>query len=156
MEGLDLSGVEAKYKWAQLHFEAVNSEISAWLDSDQNTIIVEHNEDFTQWYLQASMKGTKPNFERWGLMIGDCVTNLRDSLDHLIFGIAHLPASPKPEKSDKAAFIIRDKPESFAQDSKTRLCSVPQPVSEAVAKFQPFNRPHLYTPPLLGFAERVC
>jgi hypothetical protein len=102
------------------------------------------------------ISGEKPDFERWSLMVGDCVTNLRDSLDHLIYGIAQLPTSPKPESSHLAAFIIRDDLDRFEKDAKQRLCSVPNVVRDAVRSFQPINRPLPELPPLLGILGELA
>lgn len=75
MAELDLSGVEAKFAWARLHFEMVEKKIGLWHPRGGNSLILQQNEDFTQWYLQAEMNGPKPDLLRWSLMIGDCLTN---------------------------------------------------------------------------------
>jgi hypothetical protein len=147
---LDLMGVHAKLGWARHHFNAVNTEITAWLNTDPYHLTFHRNQQFTKFWVTVHARGDKPDFERWSLMVGDCVTNLRDSLDHLIFAIAQLPTSPKPEKRGLAAFIIRNHPREFSKDAKGRLCSVPEPILDAVRCFQPFNRPCAPLPPLLG------
>ncbi len=152
---LDLSGVYAKMAWARIHFQTLDVEIAKWLVDDAHRVIYERNEDLTQHYLRAEF-GAKPRIDRWPLMVGDCVTNLRDTLDHLIYAIAHLPESPLPAKADSAAFIIRDKPENFTKDARSRLCSVPDSVRDAVLSFQPFNRPHAVLPPLLSILSELA
>ncbi len=146
---LDLTSVYAKLEWALTHFKAVDLEIDAWLHSGENKIIVERNEDATQHYLRAHMPGPKPDSQRWSLMIGDCLTNLRDTLDHAVYAIASLPTSPKPDKRDKACFLMTSRPEDLRDWGKTKLASVPDAVRDVIFSFQPYNRPHPVLPPLL-------
>ena len=141
--------------WARGHFQALDAEIAVWLKDDAHRIVYKRNEDFTQHYLRAEF-GSKPRLDRWPLILGDCVTNLRDALDHLIYTIAHLPGMPLPAKADKAAFIIRNALPHFTDDAKQRLCSVPNTVRDAVLSFQPFNRPHAIVPPLLSILSELA
>jgi hypothetical protein len=150
-----LRGVYAKLSWARAHFHTMDAELQAWVKDDAHRIIYERNEDFTQHYLRADF-GSQPRHDRWPLMIGDCVTNLRDTLDHLIYAIAHLPGMPFPSEADKAAFIIRDAPGKFTKDAKTRLCSVPNVVRDAVLSFQPFNRPNGVRLPVLSLLSELA
>ena len=154
--GLDLSSVRAKLEWARGHFESVDREIAGWLKSNPHEVVFQRNDQCTKFWLLLRTGEPKPNFERWSLMVGDCITNLRDTLDHLIFAIAHLPNSPNASSSDRAAFIIRKDVVSFNKDSRNRLCSVPGSVKDAVLSFQPFNRPHFILPPLLGILSELA
>ena len=156
MPELDLSSVYAKLEWATTHFKAVDSEIDTWLNSGDNKLIYERNEDFTQHYLRAHMPGPRPDFQRWSLIIGDCVTNLRDALDHLIYAVASLPTSPSPDKREKACFLITSCEKDFWDWGKSKLASVPQPVRDAMLKVQPFNRPHVLLPPLLAVLRELA
>jgi hypothetical protein len=153
---LDLTSVKAKLEWARGHFEVVDREITAWLESNPHVVVFQCNHQCTKFWLTLRVNGAKPDFERWSLMVGDCVTNLRDTLDHLIYAIAHLSNSPNPTKSDRAAFIIRKLEVNFDTDAKTRLCSVPDVVENAVRRYQPFNRSHSLLPPLLGILAELA
>lgn len=153
---LDLARVHAKLKWARGHFEVVNGEISAWLKSNPHLVVFNRNQHFTKFWLTIRLDGPKPDFERWSFTVGDCVTNLRDTLDHLIYAIAHLPSSPNPAKSDLASFIIRDLEVNFIKDARSRLLSVPDSVKNSVRRFQPFERPDTQLPPLLGILAELA
>ncbi len=146
---MDLTSVNRKLQWARHHFDLVDREINAWLNTKPYSFTHEQNREHTKHWFRASVGGNH-DFQRWGLMIGDCLTNLRDTLDHLIYSIACLSTSPHPSRRESAAFIIRGCPDDFARDSKSRLASVPGPVLDAVLNFQPFNRPH---PPLLPLLQ---
>lgn len=154
---LNLATVNAKLAWARQHFKLADSEMDAWINSDPHRLLYERNQEFTKhWFRLKIKEGRTPDFVRWSLMVGDCITNLRDTLDHLIYAIAALPTSPNPGKRDKAAFIIRTDPENFAKGRRSRLCSVPDPVANAVLDFQPFNRPHPKLPPVLGLLSELA
>jgi hypothetical protein len=137
---LDVGSVNAKLGRARHHFDLVDAEINTWLDTKPYVPIYERNREHTKHWLRLKVNGN-PDFRRWGLMIGDCLTNLRDTLDHLIYGIAALPGSPNHEKRERAAFIIRSCQKDFTYNCRTRLASVPEAVRDAVLSFQPFNRP---------------
>ena len=150
MSALDTTSVDAKLAWARNHFQIVQNEVIAWVNSKPHEILFESNQEFSKFWLRVRLKGERPDFMRWSLIIGDCVTNLRDTLDHLVYAIAHLPSSPNPTKRGKAAFVIAPSLKDFNAWSDSRLISVPGGVKDAVLSFQPFKRqtvPHL--PPLL-------
>lgn len=153
---LDLRSVYAKLEWATTHFKIVDAEINAWLYSGDNKILAQRNEDGTQHYLRAYMPKPKPDFQRWSLIIGDCLTNLRDTLDHAIFAIAQLASSPNQSKRDKAAFVLAADEAQFTAWSKTKLASLPDPIRGVVASFQPFNRPHPVLPSLLYLLSQLA
>jgi len=132
---LDLASVKAKLAWARSHFDLVDGEISTWLNGNPHQLVYERNEQFTKHWFRVKIIGAVPDFQRWALIIGDCVTNLRDALDHLIFAIAQLDTSPRPEKRDKAAFIIADTLTDFKEWSRGKLVSVPDPVRKSVLSF---------------------
>lgn len=154
---LDLTGTRAKLAWAHHHFEIVDKEITAWLEGNPHELMFECNEQHTKYWLRVRRIGETPDFQRWGLIIGDCVTNLRDTLDHLIVSIASLPTSPNPGKRDRAAFIIRGKAADFISDSRQRLASVPESVRDSVLSFQPFKRvSNPKIPSLLGVLAELA
>ncbi len=154
---LDLTGTRAKLAWAHHHFKIVDGEITAWLKGNPHELVFQCNEQCTKYWLRASRVGAVPDFQRWGLIIGDCVTNLRDALDHLIFAIAGLPTSPNRDKRDKAAFIITSDVGEFKKWGRGKLASVPDPIKDSVFSFQPFNRrsnPRM--PSLLGILAELA
>ena len=155
MGQIDLSGVHLKLDWSRQHFNAVDDEIRTWLKDQPQSIFHDHNDDFTEHYARVRFAGGMPDFRRWSLMIGDCVTNLRDALDHLVFAIASDPAGPCRDKAHVAAFVIANRPEDF-RDSKNRIASVPEIIKNAIADFQPYRRPHKKFPPLLSVLRELA
>jgi hypothetical protein len=147
----DLSSVLKKLRHAERHFEAVNDDIKAWLETSSNTLVPERNDDFTKYALVARFQGPAPDLERWSLGMGDAVSNLRDCLDHLIYAIARFENRDKPSaKIDKLSFVIADDDLQFDRDARKRLMNLSTPVVEAVRSFQPYNRPHETIRPILA------
>jgi hypothetical protein len=100
-------------------------------------------------YLKTKLTGAAPPVERWALMLGDGMTNLRDSLDHLIYQISN----PNPAKPlfRKAAFVIVRERDRFKGEANNELARLSRTTRAVVEAFQPHNRPHhIVAPSLLG------
>jgi hypothetical protein len=154
---LDLTGVRAKLAWSRHHFEIVDGEIDTWMKRNPYQIIFQRNDEFTKFWLRLKITDNTADFQRWGLILGDCVTNMRDALDHLIFAIAGLITSPNPDKAERAAFVIASDSGEFKKWSRGKLASVPDSVRDSILTFQPFNRrsnPRL--PSLLGILAELA
>jgi len=144
-----MSSVEAKILRAKEHFAQVLNEIDQWIGNGAHTAVYERNEDGDQHYLRAKLTGTAPPVERWALLLGDGMTNLRDSLDHLIYQLSN--TDPENPTHPKAAFVIVQEPSSFSGEAKRKLANISGTTRAAVEAFQPYNRPHpIVAPSLLG------
>jgi hypothetical protein len=148
---LDLRSVYGKLDRAEEHFKHVDAEISAWMKRCTNSVAFEHNSDFTRHAVVLKRIGPEPELLRWTLIIGDCINNLRSSLDHLIYAVAKHETRDNPTCDiDKLAFIIVDKPELFMnKDNRKRLDGLSKEVIDAVRNSQPFIRVHPTLPPAL-------
>jgi hypothetical protein len=144
-----VNSIEAKIAPAKEHFAQVQHEIDTWLDSGSFTVSYERNEACDEHYLKANLIGAAPNAVRWALMLGDGMTNLRDSLDHLIYQISN-PNLDKPQYR-KAAFVIVREAKDFKKEANNKLAGVSKKTRAVVEAFQPYNRPHQsVAPSLLG------
>lgn len=78
-----LAGVVAKYNRSSQLFDELRIEIGEFLDAEQgpHSSRGEFNEDTWEWI--ERFQARKPPI-RWGILLGDCVHNLRSALDHLI------------------------------------------------------------------------
>jgi hypothetical protein len=148
---LDLTSVYGKLGRGEEHFKQVDAEISAWMKCCTNNVSFEHNSDFTRHALILRRVGPDPNLLRWTLIIGDCINNLRSSLDHLIYAAAKHEARNNPTCDvENLAFIIVDKPELFMNKyNRKRLDGLSKGVIDAVRNCQPFMRNHPTLPPAL-------
>jgi hypothetical protein len=148
---LDLKSVYGKLGRAEEHFQAVDAEISSWMKDCTYSFAFEHNADFTRHAVVLRRVGPDPDLLRWTLIIGDCINNLRISLDHLIYAVAKHETRNNPTCDiEKLAFIIVDKPELFmSKDNRKRLEGLSDEVIDAVRNCQPFIRKHPVLPPAL-------
>jgi hypothetical protein len=72
--------------------------------------------------------------QRWALVIGDCVHNLRCALDHLALQLAG------GDPTDTTTmFLISDDAVRYHADAKRRLKRVPTPMRERIESLQPFH-----------------
>src|SRR5262245_2957355 len=84
-----LTGVVAKFNRSKEQFDVLRAEIGEFLDQEPQTHLSrgEFNADTWEWIERFQMQGPPL---RWGVILGDCVHNLRSALDHLICQVALL------------------------------------------------------------------
>lgn len=152
---LNLNSVNAKIKRAREHASMLENEIRAWRKPDPYEIKHEISNDLRihRFILQVSKQ---PDLERWSLILGDAIHNLRSALDHLVYAVAISESSQDPPPGDDTlAFPICDTPENFhgmgkSKGAKRKIENLSCPVISLVEMFQPFNRKNQFTPPYLG------
>lgn len=146
---LNLASVDAKLKRARNHAEALKNEVRLWYDRRPYSITHETNADFTRYSVILHMSEC-PDFERWSLMLGDSIHNLRAALDHLVYAIASCESGKEsPPDEDVLAFPICDTPDKFSV-ARRRIRSLSCLVRTAIEGLQPYNRSHPKIPPLLS------
>ena len=142
-----MNSVEAKVERAKEHFAQVQYEIDAWVGGDPFSATYEQNEEGSQHCLRAKLIGDRPPVDKWALLFGDGITNLRDALDHLVYQISNTdvehPSHPK------AAFVIVRQQSSFSAEAKGKLANISQATRATIESFQPYNRPHPQVAPSL-------
>ncbi len=154
---LDFTGVYAKVGRAEEHFKVVDLEIKTWLESGKHTYIPHRNSDFTRFLLTVRIYGPAPDLLRWTLIIGDCINNLRSSLDHLVYAIAKSQTANQPfAKIEKLAFVIADNEKDFSEWSRTRLKYIPRNILAAIKETQPYQRTNPDIPPFLGIVRDLA
>ena len=77
--------------------------------------------------------------ERWQLLVGECVHNMRSTLDNLAFALARLRLDPPPVPG-KVSFPICTTKAAFRNGGKAGLMQLPVAARDRIAKLQPFNR----------------
>jgi hypothetical protein len=84
-------------------------------------------------------------------MAGDCVTNLRSALDHLVYAFAiRDTGNSVPPDSRKLQFPICDSREAFDGDvRRKRLQGLSVKAQAFVERAQPYHRSHQSLPPVL-------
>ena len=85
----------AKLQWAKQHIEQLESQSNAYLRERLKLTV--HRDFMGQLVMTVTYQGDLP--ANFGLMIGDIATNLRSTLDHIIWHIVspHLTADDREE-----------------------------------------------------------
>jgi hypothetical protein len=144
-----LDSVLAKIERAQEHARLLDHEFEAWRQQDPYGIAQQVNRDLTRHSLVIAIK-TPPPLQRWSLLLGDAIHNLRSALDHLVYAISvhELQADPPPNGAH-CAFVIADTRREF-RARRRRIEALSLPVQQAIADVQPYQRQHVSMPPLLA------
>ena len=152
----DYSSVWAKFHRAEEHIDTFEKEVMAWAQSNPYRVAVKHNADCSRYWAVVREIIHSPNLERWSLVSGDAVHNLRCALDHLVYSIAifRTQQNPPPRRRDWV-FPIRGDQASFQSTiSNNPFPRLGTAVLKEIERFQPYNRPHRVFPPLLTLLQR--
>jgi hypothetical protein len=152
---INLISVLAKLGRAHEHAQSIKNEILAWKNSKPYTVTREKNVDSTRYSLVVHI-GIYPPVERWTLMFGDAVHNLRCALDHLVYAIAIRQSGQNPPPDEGSLmFPICGTNTSFSDARKRRLSTLSLAVQTAIENCQPYNRRHKDLPPLLSVLDEI-
>ena len=145
----ELSNSWLKIGRADEHAKLVCEEIAAWKNREPYTITSHRTPDGHFHHLLIHFEAAFSR-DRWALIIGDCVHNLRSALDHLVYAIAVREAGTDPPPDERRLqFPICDSPVKFSEQ-EWRLQSLSQTVRTVLEAVQPYKRLHPSLPPLLG------
>lgn len=148
---LDLTSVYAKLDRAEEHFKAVDSEIKTWLNSGRYEAFVERGTQQTRIGISVLRTGPPPDLVRWSVIIGDCLNNLRATLDHLMNAFCKVPYIYTPTRDkERLTFIIIDDPDEFTKALNRTFKGLCPAYTDVLTQLQPFNRKHPMLPPLLS------
>lgn len=90
-----LDGARLKIVRAQEHLNAFKSESAAFLETKPYSFVSEVHP--THWWIKPHFTTEPP--KRLSLLVGDCVTNIRASLDYVIWELATTHFKPPPDLS---------------------------------------------------------
>src|SRR5712691_9345056 len=105
--------VSAKLARSDEHLDRFVAEVAEINAVQPYGITSQRNADKTELSLHLAINQPLP-LQRWALLVGDCVHNLRSALDHMIYSIA-IKASglnPPPD-AEKLMFPIVRPPSQF-------------------------------------------
>src|SRR5437879_1074152 len=103
-----LASVEQKIFRAAQHIKSLETELVAYFQTHPGKVVRDEDSPTDNPSFRFVLKEPIP--ARFGLIIGDCLQNLRSSLDYLVWELV-LAANNKP--NDRNMFPICGKPESF-------------------------------------------
>jgi hypothetical protein len=138
-----------KIRRAKEHFDALESELTAWNNRSPYSVRREHNADGSRHSL-IIVGDCKEEIQRWSLICGDCVHNLRSALDHLVYALAIQHSGQNPPPNERSLqFPICGSPSHFSTKSNWIA-----PLSDSGKRFiesvQPYNRRDQLNPSTLG------
>jgi len=149
MLGTELANCWLKIGRAEEHAKAVSEEILAWKNTEPYSITSHRDTQGHHHHLDIHFD-SRLNRDRWSVICGDCVHNLRSALDHLIYAVAVHESGINPPPDERILqFPIADDAGRFAKQS-WHIQSLSQAVRAIIESVQPYNRPHHFLPPLLG------
>jgi hypothetical protein len=134
----DLSGVHPKVKRADEHFEALQTELGRFWDENADPIERKLEDEGRKHVVYLTLR-KEPDLARWGLLIGDCVQNLRAALDHVVYARAILESGQDPPPDERRLqFPICDTTTHLAQQ-EWRIASLSQAYRERIYAAQPYE-----------------
>lgn len=149
-------GPELQYCWLKIGraielANSVNEEVLDWRKVDRYKVSSERDIQGRNHRLIIHFDGSlNGNLDRWSLICGDCIHNLRSALDHLVYAIAVKESGSAPPPSKRVLqFPITDNPHAFS-DQEWRIKSLSPAVRARIEAVQPYSRPHRLLPPLLA------
>ena len=130
-----LDSVRHKIGHAKLHLDLVRSEIRGYLDANPSEFVPDANSPANQ--LMVTVKPKAPIPDKIGLIVGDCLQNLRTSLDYLIWELV-LVATNTPSK--KNMFPVCLTVDSFqSAQRRGRVQGVDASAITLIDAFQPYR-----------------
>jgi hypothetical protein len=131
-------GVELRLARARMHAEALGASVAEW----QSHPLSAHGEisaDRRKYSLVLNDFAAVPPIEFWGMLIGDCIHNLRSALDNLCFSAARLKRDP-PAHARAIQFPIFDTREVYRDKAARTLEQLPDAAVDVLEHFQPFQK----------------
>ena len=129
-----LDSVRQKIDHAKLHLDLAKSEIAEYLKANPGEFVPHTSSTHDKPTFVLKPKSPIP--EKIGLVVGDCLQNLRTSLDYLVWELV-LKAGNTPGKDN--AFPICIVAKSFQDCKGTRLRGVTPSAVAAIEASQPYH-----------------
>lgn len=126
---LPLAGCAAKLDQALGHLQHLAVAVQNGPNGDGNRFLIEPDPEVGDDVVRLRLEDFEPML--WAVLIGDCIHNLRSSLDHLAYQLALAEAGPLPPDVERSSeFPIFDDPDDFKRvRSKGALKGEPNPGS---------------------------
>lgn len=134
-------GTSVRLKIERAHVQAaeIASSIQQWTASNPVRARCELRDERLGFRLIMEPFTDKPPTEEWALRFGECIHNLRSSLDNLVFALARTVKDPPP-KPKSLAFPIYQFRNDFEKNGWSKISQLPEAAAELVHKMQPFQR----------------
>lgn len=153
---LETFGCVLKIGRAEEHTKTIQDEISSWRDSCPYHVTAQSNPERTRLSIVLGIDNA-PAIQRWSLVAGDCIHNLRSALDNLIYIVSLHESNTDPPPAEKElGFPIANSPAEFSKKwCQRQIRTLSAPVRAKIEAMQPYNRPHKELPPLLMLLQEL-
>lgn len=134
-----LDSCESKLRWAKHHLDTLETELRVLLEESTHRITYETDEESLGYIFYIHDLPTAP--DHWPMLIGDCVHNLRSSLDFLAYQLAILGQnrSLTEDESRSVSFPVFSNPGEFAKRGAKRVDLLRASEQARIEELQPFN-----------------
>jgi hypothetical protein len=146
VEPESLARLNKRLDRAKLHLDVLRAEIEAFLRDNRYEVASKFVRDATDYpgtpiegYYSFTISSRPiPPSEDWAQLIGDCVHNLRSTLDHLVCALAR---SRKPGVTcSNAEFPVCETSECWdATSTRNKIRGVPPAAKEWIKRHQPYQ-----------------
>ena len=131
--------VDLKLARAQSQTKTLIDSISTWVSENPIGARCELQESRLGYRLTVEKFANPPVIDDWGLLFGECIHNLRSSLDNLAFALARTRRDP-PEKPSRIAFPIFETRAEFEKRGRSNIDQLPEKAAALIELIQPFQR----------------
>jgi len=133
-------GVRAKLDRADQHLRTLQHAFDLWVGGETYEIVDVIDYDTGEDILTFRWVTAQPYVE-WGLLVGDCVHNLRSALDHLVYALAvNSSGVDPPPNARRLQFPIADQKNAFAAERNRKLKGLPEHLVSKIEGCQPYHR----------------
>ena len=152
MVGAEFASCLLKLGRAEEHLDLLKSEFAEWGRSDPYAVSTKQNVDGSRHAVVVNIP-RKPPFDRWSLIAGDCIHNLRSALDNVLYAVAIRESGATPPPNfDKLQFPLTSSIGEFNSQCARRLKGISAKTLRWVEEAQPYNRFHPSNRPCSGFS----
>ena len=131
---------ELKLDRAVQHLERLQREVQRWLGRHPHFVISNFNPERGRYSIWVTPEGEPP--AELGLIIGDCLHNLRSALDSLAYDLARTcqGGTLSPEVAERSEFPIFIEPKKFEEARKRKIGAIAPRAQAKIKRLQPFNK----------------
>lgn len=127
-------GHQKKLARAQKHLEALKS-LSCAFKSNSVRLLREMDEDAGELVVLLEVDEFS---DEWSFLLGECLYNMRASLDHLVWAIGRKTQGRAPA-SNLIAFPVCDHSEAWEKTGKRRVADLPEGAQNLILGMQPYQ-----------------
>ena len=131
--------VAMKLARAELQAQSLSDSVMKWVSENPITAECRLRDGRLGFQLILNEFREPPPLDTWGLVIGECVHNLRSALDNLAYALARLERDP-PAFPGKIAFPIFTDEASYNAKGRRCINQLPQASVDLIERLQPFQR----------------